>query len=81
MAEERDARRADMTVDEAASCLFVSREHMQRLLDCKKLLSELDVTGECIDDDASVHAYQSRLEEAWPQYLAAQDEADGPLGL
>jgi hypothetical protein len=62
-----------------AAILFVSPAHVRLLLERGELrvAKEIDADDVGIDIDATSFAhYQPKLEEAWCEYLASQNERD-----
>jgi hypothetical protein len=71
----------NMTINEAAKVLFVSRSHVRNLLENGDLQGVLGHDGEYIVDDGSVMRYRRELDERVRRYLDTQTEDDEPPGL
>lgn len=72
-----------MTVEDAAKYLFVSRQHVRRLLASGELLEVLprNPSGELDIDVTSAQAYRAKVDTAVQAYLNSRAEDNEPPGF
>jgi excisionase family DNA binding protein len=67
-----------MNIREVAKYLFVSRVHVERLIERGVLTGALDESGQYVVDDASVERYCAQRERAAKEYFSSEGESDDP---